>query len=207
MREFLHDLLESGRVSVAPVLEKKGGEDLTSVILDFDRASRLNLVGEAPKVDLPAAQWAATLLYMGCQLVVLRNVDAAEAAEVLQLACPSKRSPETDYSVDLFFRYLPDLYDIAKRVAADDPLVSQLEGLAAAWPLSSVRMQSVGQESIDFFIHDASLRQLYVDRIIESKAFRLAKHPEIVEGIRASYGAFPELCPEMDQALSLTSAI
>jgi len=199
--EFLQALLETGRVSVALSENKTGRQDLTPILLDFDRSARLNLAGSAPKLDLAVAEWAATVLYRGCQLAVLRNVDAGEVAAAFQSPYPSPRSPETDYSADLFFQYLPDLQAITKRLAADDPLVAQLVALASAWPLSCGTMEGGTLGSTDSFFQHPSLRQLYVDRILERKALHLVQEPEIAELIRAAYGPFPALCTEFAEAI------
>ncbi|CAN5802394.1 hypothetical protein BH09VER1_BH09VER1_49530 [soil metagenome] len=199
MREFLHALFESGHVSVASKLVAEDPEEIGSLVQDFDRVARLNLAVDAPGLDLEVGKWAAALLYRMSQLVVLRTIEAEEVAASFQVRCPSERSPATDYSADLFLRYLPDVHALAKRLAADDPLVAQLEKLAGDWPLSSVGMKDIARGRIDSFIHDASLRQLYVDRIIENKAFHLAQEPEMAEEIRVSCGVFPGLCDEISQ--------
>ncbi len=196
MREFLHALFESGHVSVASQLVAEDREEIAALVRDFDRVARLNLAGSAPELDLEVGKWAAKLLYRVSQLVVLRNIEAEEVAAAFREGCPSVRSPATDYSADLFLRYLPDVHAIARRLAADDPLVEQLEKLAADWPLSSVGIKDLSRGSTETFIRDASLRQLYVDRIVENKAFQLAQEPEIAEEIRVSCAAWPELCEE-----------
>ena len=42
------------------------------------------------------------------------------------------------YFVDLTFRYLPDLLQLAKGLAPGDALVAQLKATARQWPLSLV---------------------------------------------------------------------
>src|ERR1700733_7518886 len=96
MLEFLQALFESGHVSVSMAFELEEKEDLSAMIRDFDRAARLNLPGMAPKLDPVVARWAATLLYRGCQLVALRNIDASQIAGALRVSSPAARSPETD---------------------------------------------------------------------------------------------------------------
>ncbi len=202
MRAFLQALFESGHVSVAPSLRPEEQEDLTPAILEFDRVARLSLAGRAPELNLDAAGWAAERLYRICQLIVLRDLDAAQVAEVFRRTCPTPRSPETDYSADLFLQHLPQLHEFAQRLAADDPLVGHIERLANAWPLSAVGIDLLSPGEIGSFIHHPSLRQLYLDRIIERKALTLAREPHIAELIRASYGAFPELCPEIAETVT-----
>ena len=197
MRAFLQALFETGHVSAPLTLSTGEKDEITPQLLEFDRAARLNLAGTAPELNLAVAAWAATLLYRTCQLLILRNLDAAQVADAFLLPCPAARSPETDYSADLFLCYLPDLHEIARRLAADDPLVARIETLTAAWPLSGVGMKGIEPDGIESFIHHPTLRRLYLDRIIERKAFLLARDPRVADWIRASYGAFPELCPEL----------
>lgn len=204
MREFLQALFESGHVSVAARLGVEGEEDVTEVIKDFDRVARLNLAPGVPALDEKVARWAAGLLYRACQMVVLRSVEAAEMEAIFRTPCPATRSPETAYSADLFFRYLPDVHEMAKRLAADDPLVAHLAKLGTDWPLSSTGMKGIERGEIGSFISNASLRQLYIDRIIENKAFHLAREPEMAEEIRA---ILPESGGEGDQVPVIVSTV
>ena len=118
--EFLDCLFTTGRVRVpkpAAILER---ERLTAdeVLAAFEREYRRELPGVPPPVCPPAAGWAATMLYRACQFVAFRDVDHETIAGALNTACPAGDPPAVHYSVDLAFRYLPDLTNLAQRLAA-----------------------------------------------------------------------------------------
>ena len=73
-------------------------------------------------------------------MLVFRDEPAAAIAEALGPPCPAPITPSTHYSVDLVFRFLPEVVIFARSAAAHDPLVEHLERFAREWPLSSVGM-------------------------------------------------------------------
>ena len=100
------------------------------------------LAGPAPALDIPAADWAARILYQLCQMLALRDFDTARLAEILGHPCPAPHRAETDWSIDLTFRHLPQLSSLALAAPSPDSFLEALHNLAADWPLSSVGMPS-----------------------------------------------------------------
>lgn len=202
MKQFLEQLFASGQVSVPPAGVPFDEAEMDEEIREFDRAARLALAGEAPALDLQVARWAALLLAEAARLVLARDVGPEEMARVFARPCPRPRSPETDYSADLFLRYVPELMEWVRRLAADDPLIEHLRRLGGDWPLSSVGMQEVKLGSIAPFIGHASLRQLYADRILAMGDVSRLGDARISEAVRAALGAHGELAPTVATALS-----
>jgi hypothetical protein len=199
LSEFLAQLAEEG-VAVVGHDETVGGS-VDAVVLDWDRVQRQNLAGDAPDLEPAAAQWAAVRLYRACQALVCREMPQPEMEKMLREPCPVPASPSVDYSVDLVFRFLPQLSALAKRVSQNDPLVEELRTLGRAWPLSSVGMEHLGTVDASRILAHPSLRQLYIDRILLSgDASRLHDH-EVRAAAQASLGAYPELAPDLHTAL------
>jgi hypothetical protein len=196
----------------------------------FEAQYRQELPGTPPALCLPAARWAATMFYRACQFVAYRDVDAATIAEVLGeplptgAALPSKsegdspifverklgQSPErklgqslasVHYSVDLTFRYLPDLVTLARTAAEQDPLVDQLLAWGSHWPLSSVGIGLPAAPAIDGFAGDGCLLRLYVDRVLGRRDRARLADRRVREAVRQAVGAFAELAPEMAAAV------
>ena len=139
-----------------------------------------------PAFDGEAAMWAACYLYRTIQLVMLRRLGEEEVRQ--QLADHTgKRSPAVIYSVDLCFRHLPGLFQLAKGLAPGDILVSRLQEQARLWPFSSVGIE-VEEADVTMIAADPCLRQLYVDRIIQAKDILRARNERIVSFVAESLG-------------------
>ncbi len=195
MNTFLRHLVESGHAAVlafgpdAPEYRLDDAE--TQFVLELDRRERLEFPGEAPALSLPAVQWAATIFYKACQLLVCRDVSPEATASALASTCPQERSPEAHYSVDLVLRYLPDLLATARRLAAGDPLVDALVRIALEWPLSSVGIAGLKLENlseVETILSHRGLRQLYADRIIQHGDTDRIQHPGARAAVQAGLG-------------------
>ncbi|MBE7213481.1 MAG: hypothetical protein INR65_20895 [Gluconacetobacter diazotrophicus] len=195
MDTFLRQLTETGHVSVRPFGAEAAPEPDPGWIAEADRRQRLEFPGEAPALSLPAARWAAATFYRACQLLVCRDVPAAEVTAALAGACPQARSPEAHYSVDLVLRRLPDLLAAARRLAAGDPLVDALLHLAREWPLSSVGVPGLEPEKLSevgSLVAHPGLRQLYADRILQHEDTGRAGPPAVRAAVLASLGQHVE---------------
>lgn len=202
--KFLNDLLSDGRVSVPPVghVTDEEQQEGASVLEAFDRSYRLELPGEAPRLVPSAAGRAAVQLYRACQFVVFRDYGPEALARELAAQWDGRDQPETHYSVDLTFRFLPDLVRLARSISSEDPLVSRLMGWAHDWPLSSVGVPGVGDVDVTPLVGSDSLMCLYVDRIIARGDVSRLRAAPVREAVRAALGMHTHLAPEFAQALS-----
>jgi hypothetical protein len=226
---FLTALFADGRVRVpapGPLSEAELSE-AEDTLAGFEVPYRQELPGTPPPLSLPAARWGAAMFYRACQFVAYRDVDAERIAEVLEsgdeksvAGSPEERYfrgakgdnqrdiargelPSLHYSVDLTFRYLPDLVKLAKIAAEQDPLLDQLLRWGAEWPLSSVGMALPAAPVIDGFAGDGCLLRLYVDRILARRDTARLADRRVREAVRQALGAFPELAPEMAAAVEV----
>jgi hypothetical protein len=184
------------------VRQVPNADEAVEALESLDRQARLELAFEGPGLDLRAATWAANQLYRTCQLLVFRDGEPGAIRQALSAAGPEPVTPEVVYSVDLTFRYLPDLMTLARAAASEgDPLVDTLLGLARAWPLSSVGMRDVGEVNVDAFRGHPALRQLYIDRIIARRDLSRLADPRVREAVREAIGLYPQLAPELAGAI------
>jgi hypothetical protein len=166
------------------------------------------LASDAPVLDVEAASWAARQLFKACQCLVDRDVDAALVSAELSLACPTAHGPGTDYSVDLIYRFLPDLLTLSRRLAPHDVLTGILETWAHEWPLSSPGVCLSRVVSLDGFIQHPALRRLYVDRVTALIAKDRIGNADVQRWIQADLAAYPSLAPLLLEALHpLTPAL
>jgi hypothetical protein len=195
-------LLTRGHIVVAAPPLMPDSMELGAVLEQLDQTSRMELAGTPPELDLAAGIWALCQIYRSCQFLVHREVDPQEVASRLAEPCPSTGSSHSVcYSVDLAFSYLIDVISLARGIAPGDPLVHGLLSLARAWPLSSVGVRDVDPIDISDFVENASLMQLYVDRIIQHKDISRLDHPRVAEEVRRSLGMYGSLVREVAAAL------
>jgi len=199
---FLTQLGENGVAVVSGEAEVEGTVD--EILRSWDAVQRANLAGEAPELIPEAAAWAAARLYRGCQALVCREMPPPDMQRMLREPCLHPSSPAVDYSVDLVFRFLPDLFTLARRVSRSDPLVEELLGLGQAWPLSSVGMEDIATVDASRLLAHPCLRQLYVDRILTTGDVSRLKDDAVRAAVKAALGAYPEMAPEVAAVLNST---
>lgn len=175
--------------------------DAITTLRDWDLAARAELAGEVPPLNLDAAGWAARQMFKACQCLIDRDAGETVVRESLSFPSPASRDPSTDYSVDLLFRFLPDLLTITRRLAPGDALTRILESWAREWPLSSPGVSLSGAISLDSFIQQSALRRLYLDRLTALIAKDRTDHAEVRHWLRTDLAAYPELAPLIFEAL------
>lgn len=198
--EFLAELFRSSRVWVAPLeeLTPHEREAAARILAEFEQNSRAELPLTAPQISDEAALWAAERFYRACQCLVFRDLGPAAIEAELAQAYPGNVQPANlTYSVDLTWRFLPDLLKLASGLAGDDPLVTHLRRWAMEWPLSSVGVPELDSVDVSGFIDDPCLRAVYIDRIVARRDVSRIKETRVREAVREALGAFPELAPEI----------
>lgn len=202
MQDFLRALRESGEVVVSAEPPPELDDGVEAALREHDALYRNELVPGAPNLVVETAHWAARKLYHACQLLTMRDAPPKVASDTLLEAYDGPRGPAADYSVDLTFAYLPSLYQLAERVAPNDPVLEVVRRLAADWPLSSVGMPDVGCPSTLPFWDNRCLRSLYLDRVIEFRDVTRLEDPRVAEAVRGELGAYAELEPKITEFLS-----
>lgn len=206
---FFRALIEHGRVRVDP--PELGGQsqliadaesaETGQALAEWEVANRLDFPGEAPPLSPAGARWALAQLHAACRFAVYRDVESSQIEEALNIPCPSAAVESQHYSVDLLFRFLPDLYRLTKSASQDDPLCTHLRRWAVEWPLSSVGMP--GLEAVDpsAVVEHAGLLRLYVDRIIARRDVSRLGNPRVCAAVRAAIGDFDDLAPQIAAAV------
>src|ERR1700755_1656157 len=119
--QFLSALAEFGNVVVTQDFREEVETEAEGILKEMDQLYRLHLPGKGPDFVTEAAVWGAKMLHRGCQFLVCRDIDGEIVRKGMQEACPVVHSPAIDYSVDLTFRFLPDLIGMTRNVASGDP--------------------------------------------------------------------------------------
>src|SRR5262249_8722193 len=117
--------------------------------------------------------------------------------QALSAPCPEALNPSIVYSVDLTYRFLPDVLRLARAASPNDPLVEILRGWGRDWPLSSVGIANLNQLDPTSFISDRCLRQLYVDRILREDDVSRLDDPKTRQAVLAAIGKHSKLSPKL----------
>lgn len=200
--KFLTGLMEEGRVVVGmESVTADVHEAARSLLIEFEFQYRNSMAHQAPEFDSSIALAAATKYYQACQFTLNRDLDAKSVSEKMSENLTSLNTPEAHYSVDLVFRYLPDLARFARSASERDPLVEHLLKWANQWPLSSVGMTIDSSPNIDGFADHPALLQLYVDRIFKTGDVARLNDQRVKILADSNLGMFPDLCPKIAAAL------
>ena len=200
---FSRALVEDGRLRIdSPDPSQVLDWTETDVILaEWNQANRLEFPGDAPPFDSIVARWAFESLYRACQFTIYRDADAKTIASALTTACPDAPTAAQHYTVELAFRFLPELYRLVRSKAEGDPLVETLRDWAERWPLSSVGMPGVNPTDVSAVSDHVGLLQLYVDRIVARRDVSRVEDPRVRAAVRSALGYFDELAPQLAAAI------
>ena len=203
---MLTALFDHGRIQVAPPQAEFSRDEMQEaqhVLAEQEAVLRQEFPGTAPPLAMPVAVWAATIFARVCQLAVYRDLDAGAVEELLAPPCPAAEPASRHWSVDLVFRFLPDLAKHVSAASPADPLVAKLRQLAEAWPLSSVGIKEIKPRpecESEIAAHEG-LVQLYVDRILAKKDVSRLTHPAIRAVVSCSLGGHQTAWPEISKLL------
>ena len=195
-------MLEEGRVIITGPRPLESVTEAAPVIERFETRYRLNMPSEPPPLSMAVALWAITRFYQACQYLMFREIEAAIVSQELAIPCPQAEPASAHYSVDLMFRFLPDLDKRVRAANAEDVLADSLRNLANRWPLSSVGMRNVSPLCVDEIFQHASLRMFYRDRVLAREDWSRLDHPPTRMLIEEAIGGHPELAPAAVSAIA-----
>lgn len=201
--EFVRQLVEEGRIRLQSA-DPASADDVRRAsmwMIEAELETRTHLAFTPPGIDEDAVKWGVDLFYAAAQLAMYRHLGEDELQRRLRKDCPAP-FPATAYSVDLTFRFLPDLTRIVRGMNPNDPLLSVLQSWAHHWPLSSVGMKDLGGLNVESILSDRSLTLLYVDRIIEHEDTARLGDSRVAELVRGAIGAYPELHPKLHRIVT-----
>lgn len=137
-----------------------------------------------------SALWAAEFVYLAAQLILYRkdqNKDLKNLFPELELDI----SPETMLSVDMCFRYLPDMITQLKLIDTEDPLLDILEMELTKWHYSGINSNlDIDKLNFDVIFTNKRLQQLYLNRIVDFRNEKLAYHIQIVPLLKENFGIY-----------------
>lgn len=145
-----------------------------------------------PDFHPQAALWAAETVYYAGQFILFRENDAAKMEDYF-LDFPFEISPATILSVDLCFRFIPDMLKQLSLIDSDDLLIPILEKHLKVWHFSGVNYPlKIGENDWEIIFSNPCLQQLYLNRITTYKNIQLAKLSKINQLLKANFGIFED---------------
>lgn len=203
LREFIERMFVDGTIRLTDVAEATEGEIQAAVdwVIEVELQLREHWPSVPPEIDRASLAWAIRNFHSAAQLAVYRQLGPEEISLRLDGNC-FVEGATTVYSIDLIFRFLPDLVRIVKGMNPDDPLHHWLRRWGAQLPLSSVGIPELNVSQVEPVLADRCLAILYVDRIFEAEAADRLTDTRVRELVRAAIGAYPELSPKLHAALA-----
>src|SRR5215217_4409362 len=175
--------------SVPSVSDEDAGDVVLFLEAEYDNEC-LEYPNIPPFFDAAAAVWAAKTIYHAAQLILYR-MHKEEALGSLLPAYQGAITPSAILSADLCLRFVKVLLTHIKRIDPEDAIIPHLEAHLVSWHYSGIGYQMpVEQLQWDTIHSNACLKQLYIDRIIQTKDKQLATLPMLKEEVLASMGHF-----------------
>lgn len=212
MKSFLARLFETGEVQLPREVADDRGDGVARLLEESERVWRRGVAGEPPRFDVATATAASRVLISMCQAVVYRENEIDDLKQRLvesRLPCGDVvvQDPSLHYSVDLLFRFIPQVLERAKRISPSDDLIPLTLNVLRPWPLSSIGVSELNPAalcpSLRVIQADRSLWRMYVDRVISLNDAARLQHPETRAAVAAAIGPFDSLAPEMSRRLKV----
>lgn len=169
--------------------EKEAGDFFES---EFEK-ERLDFLSNKIPFNKEAAIWAAKILYHSAQLYLIRK-DTAKDLEKLIPQYQDEKDVSSILSADLSLRFLPQLLDALQIADSTDPLVKILENILQQFHYSGIGLD-LNLENINWEeeLKNKTYRKLYLERIVEKKAYSLAEIPYINQLLIAEFGMYKDI--------------
>jgi len=200
VRRFLETLFLDGRGRVGASDAASQGDLREGLdwLAEFERDYRGHLPGQPPGLEPRSLGWSVAQFYRAAQCLVHRHLGDEVLARDLATSPPAPITASSVYSVDLTFRFLPDLLRLARGASEQDPLGDRIVEWGSAWPLSSVGMTlprtgPLEPNSLEPILGHPCLAALYRDRVIAAADRSRLDDPRVLLLIQEAAGAHPDL--------------
>lgn len=156
---------------------------------EFEK-ERLEFFSDRISCNRDAAVWAGKILYHAAQLYLIRN-NTAKNLDKLIPPFNGTRNSSSVLSADLSLRFLPQIIDALQNADTEDPLIKILKNMLVKFHYSGIGFD-LDLEKINWEeeLKDKTYRKLYLERIVEKKAYSLAEIPFINQLLMAEFGIY-----------------
>lgn len=153
---------------------------------------RLEFLSNEINCDRETAVWGAKVLYHSAQLHLIRDNTAKDLNQLIPLF-KGKKDTSSILSADLSLRFLPQIVAVLHHVDPEDQLIKILENILQQFHYSGIGydldLKDINWEEE---LKDKIYRKLYLERIVEKKAYSLAEIPYINQLLVAEFGMYKD---------------
>ncbi|WP_312394939.1 hypothetical protein [Chryseobacterium sp.] len=174
-------------------ISKKEEHDAADYFESEFEKERLEFLSDQISCDKEAAVWAAKVLYHSAQLHLIRKGTGKDLEKLIP-KFKGKRDVSSMLSVDLSLRFLPQIIIVLQNADPEDALVKMLEEILFQFHYSGIGYD-LNLEKINWEeeLKDKTYRKLYLERIVEKKAYPLAEIPYINQLLIAEFGMYKDI--------------
>jgi len=159
---------------------------------EFEK-ERLEFLSDQMMCNREAAVWAAKVLYHSAQLHLVRENTAKDLGTLIP-QFKVVRDIDSILSADLSLRFLPQVIEVLQAADSEDPLVKMLEHILQQFHYSGVGYTlELGNINWEEELKDKTYRKLYLERIVEKKAYQWAEIPYLNQLLMAEFGMHKDL--------------
>lgn len=174
-------------------IPKKEEKDVATYLESEFEKERLEFLSDQINYNSETAVWAAKVLYRSAQLYLIRK-DTDKNLEKLIPSFKGKKDVSATLSADLFLRFLPQIISALQSADPEDPLIKMLENILTQFHYSAIGFDfELNKINWEEELKDNTYRKLYLERIVEKKAYKLAEIPYINQLLLAEFGMYKDV--------------
>lgn len=159
---------------------------------EFEK-ERLEFLFDQINCDRETAVWAAKVMYHSGQLHLIRENTAKDLNKLIP-QFKGKRDISSILSADLSLRFLPQIIAVLQSADPEDAVIKMLENILKQFHYSAIgfdlELENINWEEE---LKDKTYRKLYLERIVEKKAYKLAEIPYINKLLIAEFGMYKDV--------------
>lgn len=173
-------------------ISKKEEQDCEDYFEAEFEKERLEFLSDTVEFDSVSAVWAAKIVYHSAQLHLIRENTVKDLNKLIT-PFQGTRNISSILSADLSLRFLPQILEALQTTDSQDPLIKLLEDILKIFHYSAVGFD-VNLKNINWEeeLKDKTYRKLYLERIVERKAYSLAEIPYINKLLIADFGIYKD---------------
>lgn len=174
-------------------ISKKEEQDAADYFESEFEKERLEFLSDQISCNKETAVWAAKVLYHSAQLFLIRENTAKDLNKLIP-QYKGMRDISSILSADLSLRFLPQIIAALQNTDPEDPLIELLENILHQFHYSGVGLD-LNLEKINWEeeLKERTYRKLYLERIVEKKAYKLAEIPYINQLLIAEFGMYKDV--------------